>query len=160
MDVTVTKTSSIAYDTWATVVDSDLVSLEASGTLSDYRTTPLPVNVNFLYPPADVFVGINETDKTLFKTKTYFRLRWTKNPLNKNLNVVKYRIYIKYPDENVYTYLDEVLSEDSITDSNDYAYEGTFLKSSERIIYVVTALDSSGRESGFSEAAGELSKGK
>ncbi len=158
MNIMVTDTFAAAYDTWATVMDNNIVLRNASGSLLDYDTTPLPVNVSTLYPPVNVRVEINE-DKTLFKTNTYFRLRWDKNTLNKNLDVVKYHIYKKSPDENTYTYLGEVLSDSALTWSNTFEYEGLLQESAEGIIYAVTALDSSGRESEFS-VAGDLSKGK
>lgn len=159
MNIVVTPTSAIAYDTWATVMDNDIVLRDVLGGLSDFNPpAPLPVNVSAVYPPVDVKVEINE-DKTLFKAVTYFKLRWEKNPLSKNIDVVEYRIYKKSLDENTYTYLDKVLSEAVLPSSNEFIYEGSLQESAKGVVYAVTAFDSSGQESGFS-VSDDLTKGK
>ena len=154
MDVVVKNTNAAAYDSWAPIIDSDLILHDGpySG-FSNYTQTPLPVNVNTLYPPVNVYIYDIEVDNTLFKENTYFKLFWEKNPLNKNLDIEKYRIYQKRPSDNVFSFLLEVQNEDAMPDSNVYIYEGLLKESDEGVEYRITALDADGRESGFSEVA-------
>ncbi|MCK4826512.1 fibronectin type III domain-containing protein, partial [bacterium] len=81
--------------------------------------------------------------------EAFHTIRWSANPENSGLNIVGYRIYRKDAqagDEN-YQLLNTV-------SGSTFSYVDGFLDVEKKYVYVVTAVETSGRESGMSSPVG------
>jgi chitodextrinase len=114
--------------------------------LSDTETKS--VLVKRLYPPLAVSLK-REINRSLFKQEAFHTIRWSHNPDNAGLNITGYRIYRKdaQAGDGSYQLLNTV-------SGSTLSYVDGYLDIDKRYVYVVTAVEASGRESQMSSPVG------
>jgi hypothetical protein len=116
--------------------------------LSDTATARFTLQAFVVYPPLDVQLR-REVNRSLFRKEAFHTVSWSPNPGNSGLTIASYRIYRKDAGAG-----DESFLLIGTVSGSSFDYVDGYLDASKKFVYAVTAVDSSGRESGFSAFVG------
>jgi len=115
--------------------------------LSDTASCQFSLRV-VIHPPINVFLT-RELNRSLFRKEAFHTIHWSPNPDNSALTITGYRIYRKEAGEG-----DEGYRLIGSVTGDAFAYVDGYLDVNKAYVYVVTSVESSGLESGFSSPVG------
>jgi PKD repeat protein len=124
-----------------------LISLKVTDNdgLTDKATAKIKVQT--CHPPTNVSLK-REINRSLFRKEAFHTLSWSSNPENFGLTIINYRIYRKKAGEGDGSY--HMIGNVS---GNTFIYVDGYLDMSEKFVYVITSVESSGHESKKSSSA-------
>jgi hypothetical protein len=144
----VTDTNVAPSDTNVIPIGSDVVVQDTDIVPFDTHIKPIPLFIP--HPPVDTKLE-REINRSLFRKEAFHTIKWARNPLDSNfrLNIDEYRIYRKEAGQS-----DSMYQQIGSVPHSTFDYSDNYLDINEKYLYVVTAIDSKGRESERSEPVG------
>jgi hypothetical protein len=118
-----------------------LISLKVTDNDGLTDTATAKITVLICCPPINVSLK-REINRSLFRKEAFHTLSWSYNPENSSLTIKNYRIYRKKAGEG-----DGKYQPIGTVSGNTFIYVDKYLDVSEKFVYAITTVESSGNES-------------
>jgi PKD repeat protein len=127
-----------------------LISLKVTDNDGLTDTATAKIKVLICYPPINLSLK-RDLNRSLFRKEAFHTLSWSPNPENSDLTINNYRIYRKKAGEGDGSY-----QRIGTVSGNTFNYVDKYLDISEKFVYVITSVESSGYESERSSSVSNL----